>query len=340
MSSARRSAGHSAQWVLGIAGPTGSGKSALALQLAERMPVEIISVDSAQVYRGLDIGTAKPSKAEQQQVRHHLLDLCAPHEVYSAGRFRRDVLRLLAAITSRGRVPLLVGGTMLYWRALFYGIDALPAADPAERALIENQAADQGWPALHEELARLDTAAAARIHPNDAQRIQRALEIKRLSARAMLNQTATVPPPGLLVGPNEHSTADPLARYQFKVAALWPDDRARLNALLQLRLDQMFAEGLIEEVRWLLAQPQVAENCPAARLVGYRQLIHYCRGQETLEQARQRAEIATRQLAKRQLTWLRSGKALPAETTRLDAFSDSERATLLIDWAQSAGSAC
>jgi tRNA dimethylallyltransferase len=284
---------------IAILGPTGCGKSALAMRLAAELPVEIISVDSAQVYRGLDIGTAKPTLAERSAVPHHLIDIREPEQVYSAGEFRVDALRLVQEITARGRLPLLVGGTMLYFRALFQGIAALPTADAEVRAAIDVRARELGWPALHAELAERDPASAARIHANDAQRVQRALEVLALSGRSL----------------QEHWDRSPQASSfgDWQICVLQPERRELLHAALTARLAAMMAAGFAAEVRQLLDRGTLAEGSPALRLVGYRQMIHWCRGEEALEAATQKALFATRQLAKRQLTWLRSPGLLPAE---------------------------
>jgi tRNA dimethylallyltransferase len=297
---------------LAILGPTATGKSALAMELAARLPVEIISVDSAQVYRGLDIGTAKPSAQERQAVPHHLLDIRDPEEVYSAGEFRDDVLRLVHEITARGRIPVLVGGTMLYFRALFRGIADLPTADPQLRAGIDARAAREGWPALHAELAARDPAAAARIHPNDAQRIQRALELLALAGR-----------PLDALWEQEQS-------YSFErwtVCIMEPSDRQQLHGLIGQRLDAMVAAGFLDEVRRLVARPGMSVRAPAMRLVGYRQFAGYVAGKDSFEDALEKARAATRQLAKRQLTWLRGQNLLPgsARVIRTDPFDETSR---------------
>ena len=275
-----------------LTGPTGSGKSAWAMRLAAELPIEIISVDSAQVYRGLDIGSAKPTAAERSQVPHHLLDLRDPAERYSAGEFVADATLKLREIHARGRLPVLVGGTMLYLRALLRGIAPLPGASPELRARIDAEARERGWPALHADLQAVDARAAARIHPNDPQRIQRALEVYRLTGRGISEWQANTPAP--------------LAGVQWMRFALIPGDRAGLAQHLARRFDAMLAAGLVEEVRILYRRGDLHTELPAIRAVGYRQLWDYCAGSCDLASATQLAVTATAQLAKRQLTWLRS----------------------------------
>ena len=274
-----------------LMGPTASGKTAAAVELMQHLPVEIISVDSALVYRDMDIGTAKPDAATLAVAPHHLLDIIDPTEVYSAARFRADALALMADITARGRVPLLVGGTMLYFKALREGLSDLPQADAATRAQIEVEAAQQGWPALHAELAQLDPDTAARLQPTDAQRIQRALEVVRLSGQPMS---------ALLRGKR-----DAALPYQVQAFALIPPDRAVLHAAIAVRFDAMLAQGLVEEVRSLRDKYPLNADMPAMRCVGYRQVWSYLDGEYGWDEMRDRGIYATRQLAKRQLTWLR-----------------------------------
>jgi tRNA dimethylallyltransferase len=273
-----------------IMGPTCTGKTALALRLAERFPVEVVSVDSALVYRGMDIGTSKPSAAERAAVRHHLIDVCDPAEPYSAGRFRRDALECLEEIRARGRVPLLVGGTMLYFRALTHGLAPLPAADPAVRATIDADAREAGWPRLHARLAEVDPTAASRIRPNDAQRIQRALEVWRLTGRPISELQAQAEPASLA-----------LARF-----ALQPVTREVLYSRIDARFDAMMAAGLLDEVRRLRDRGDLRPELPSLRAVGYRQLWQHLEGGVALDHAVAGARQATRNLAKRQLTWLRA----------------------------------
>jgi tRNA dimethylallyltransferase len=275
-----------------IAGPTASGKSALAMTIAEHWPVEIVSVDSAQVYRGMDIGTAKPSTADRNAVPHHLIDIREPDAPYSAALFVGDARRVCAEIAARGKYALLVGGTMLYFKALIDGLDAMPAADAAIRGEIESQAAARGWPALHAELSRVDAVTAARLAPNDAQRIGRALEVWRASGRALSSF---------------HTQRKPAAAWPL--ISLEPDDRAWLHARIAERFDAMLAAGFIDEVQRLRARPGVHAELPAMRAVGYRQawqaLDAGLAGDALHSGVRERGIAATRQLAKRQLTWLR-----------------------------------
>jgi tRNA dimethylallyltransferase len=274
-----------------LTGPTGTGKSEFALRLAREFPLEIVSVDSAQVYRGLDIGSAKPDADTIARVPHHLLDLVDPAEGYSAGQFVRDAARAIEDIESRGKVPLLVGGTMLYLRALMGGIASLPEASATIRARIDAEAQSSGWPVLHARLAAVDAAAAARIHPNDAQRIQRALEVHEISGRP--------------ISELQVATRSPLDR-EFLVAALMPTDRMRLHDALAGRFEQMMAAGFLDEVRRLYERGDLTDTHPAIRAVGYRQLWSHLAGAYPLDTAGERAVAATRQLAKRQMTWLRS----------------------------------
>ena len=292
---------------IAIAGPTASGKTAAALALAAvlapRLPVEIISVDSALVYRGMDIGTAKPTRAEQAAVPHHLIDIRDPLQAYSAAEFVQDAERLIAEIRARGALPLLVGGTMLYFKALFDGIDDMPPADPAVRAQIEALAAEQGWPALHAELARVDPATAARLAPADSQRIQRALEVWHVSGRPI----------------SDFHTTKKRATSQDKTTAtalfsLEPAHRAWLHERIARRFDAMLAEGFVDEVRQLRARGDLHPDLPSMRCVGYRQACEALDAQAAagpgapldLAGLRERGLAATRQLAKRQITWLRS----------------------------------
>jgi tRNA dimethylallyltransferase len=275
-----------------LMGPTAAGKTDLAITLVERLPLEIISVDSALVYRGMDIGTAKPDAATLKRAPHRLIDICDPAEAYSAARFRADALRAMADITARGRVPLLVGGTMLYFRALLHGLAELPGATPRIRARLQAELARDGVAALHRRLAEVDPQAAARIHPNDPQRTLRALEVWEASGRSLSELHAA-------------QTAPPLPYRVFKL--VWaPTQRAVLWRRIAQRFDAMLAAGLVEEVQGLLARSGVTAEVPALRAVGYRQVAAYLRGEYDEGQLRERALAATRQLAKRQMTWLRA----------------------------------
>lgn len=278
--------------VLCLMGPTASGKSAIALAVADRFGLEIVSVDSALVYRGMDIGTAKPTPAERAQVPHHLLDLIDPSGSYSAAQFRADALAAIAAIRARGTEPLLVGGTMLYFKALREGLDTLPQADPVLRARLEREAAALGWPALHARLAEVDPATAERLPPTDAQRIQRALEIHALTGQPM----------SALLGGREARTAP----HRFLNLSLEPSDRAALHARIEARFDAMLAQGFLDEVRALRARGDLHPGLPSIRCVGYRQAWDYLEGRLHGAEMRGQAIAATRQLAKRQLTWLRA----------------------------------
>ena len=278
-----------------LTGPTGSGKSDCALQLVQllsrRLPVEIVSVDSAQVYRGMDIGTAKPDSATRARVPHHLLDIRDPAQSYSAGDFVRDARDAIAAIHARGALPLLVGGTMLYLQALREGLAKLPAASPEIRRQIDVLAAAHGWAAVHAELARVDRAAAARIAPQDAQRVQRALEVYRLT--------------GVPISEWQARTEGTREQYRWMRYALRPDSRENLHQRLQARFAAMLRAGLVDEMQGLYARADLTAQHTAMRAVGYRQLWPYCAGQVSLVEASAAAVAASAQLAKRQLTWLR-----------------------------------
>ena len=276
-----------------LMGPTASGKTGLALALAQRFPVEIISVDSALVYRGMDIGTAKPTAAEMASCPHHLIDIIDPTVSYSAAQFHADANRLIADICRRGRVPLLVGGTMLYFKALMEGLSDLPQADAATRAQLEEDAARLGWPAMHQRLAAIDAETAARLAPNDAQRIQRALEVYLLSGQPMSQLM--------------RQGRDDAASFATLRLALQPADRAWLHQRIALRFEQMLAQGFLDEVTQLRQQyPTLSLDLPSMRCVGYRQAWEYQDGLYDMAELSYRGIAATRQLAKRQLTWLRS----------------------------------
>jgi len=275
-----------------ILGPTASGKSAVALALAQVFPVEIVSVDSAQVYRHMDIGTAKPGAAERARVPHHLVDIVDPVEAYSAGRFREDALRLASEIHERGKTPVFAGGTMLYFRALSRGLASLPPAQPALRHEIEEEARRDGWPALHRELARVDAESAARIEPNDAQRIQRALEVYRHSGRTLTQWHAL-------------ETQSPPPFEALKIA-LEPSDRSALHRRIEARFHSMLEGGLVAELEGLRSRYELTAGMPSMRAVGYRQAWEVLEGARPLATLEARGAAATRQLAKRQLTWQRA----------------------------------
>ncbi|MDR1228261.1 MAG: tRNA (adenosine(37)-N6)-dimethylallyltransferase MiaA [Azoarcus sp.] len=274
-----------------LIGPTASGKTACALALARDLPIEIVSVDSALVYRGMDIGTAKPSATERARCPHHLIDIISPEERYSAARFCDDARRTMAEIGARGRLPLLTGGTMLYFKALREGLSALPRADAALRAGIDRRAGIEGWPALHAELARLDPEAAARLAPKDAQRIQRALEIVLATGKPLAEAQA-------------RREAMPLS-HRFITVALAPSARGELHARIARRFDKMLADGLVDELAALRRHYRLSSDAPSMRAVGYRQAWAYLDGALDAAGLREAGIAATRQLAKRQSTWLR-----------------------------------
>jgi tRNA dimethylallyltransferase len=300
-----------------LLGPTASGKTAAALALAAREPIEIVSVDSALVYRDMDIGTAKPSAAELASAPHHLIDIVDPADAYSAAEFQDDALRLIGEILARGRRPVLVGGTMLYYKALTSGLNDLPTADPALRAQLDAQARRDGWPALHARLAEVDPVTAARLPPNDSQRIQRALEIYLLSGQPMS---------ALLAAPRRERETG----YRFMPIALEPSDRAVLHERIARRFDAMLAQGLIEEVERLRARGDLHTSLPSMRCVGYRQVWEYLDGETDRVTMRDKGVFATRQLCKRQLTWLRS---IP-ERTVVDCCAADATAQVLAHVAQ------
>ena len=269
-------------------GPTASGKTALAISLRQQLPVELISVDSALIYRGMDIGTAKPSAEELALAPHRLLDIRDPAEAYSAAEFRRDALAEMADITRKG--PLLVGGTMLYFKALLEGLSPLPSADPEVRQRIEQMAAEKGWEALHRQLCEIDPVAGSRIHPNDPQRLSRALEVFFISGKTLTELTKT------------SGEALPYDVYQFAIA---PASRELIHQRIALRYDQMLASGFEAEARALFARGDLHTDMPSIRCVGYRQMWSYLSGEIDYDEMVYRGICATRQLAKRQMTWLR-----------------------------------
>ena len=301
-----------------LMGPTGAGKSNLALALAAELPVEIISVDSAMVFRGLDIGTAKPARAVRARTPHHLIDLLDPAESYSAGQFVRDAVAAMTEIRARGRAPLLVGGTMLYFHALLHGLADLPTADKELRRELDERAALEGWPALHAELARVDPRAAGRIEPGDAQRIQRALEVFHAT--------------GAPISELQAARAPSLEAASVLRLVVAPRDRKLLHARLERRLEGMLAQGFLAEVERLFQRRDLDVRRPAIRAVGYRQLWGYLAGEYPLGEARRRALVATRQLAKRQLTWLRQHRDAewydPLEASEIAHMSDRVRLLL------------
>ncbi len=275
-----------------LMGPTASGKTGAAIELVSKLPVEIISVDSALVYRDMNIGTAKPDAETLAKAPHHLIDIIDPTSAYSAANFRSDALRLMADITARGKIPLLVGGTMLYFKALQGGLSGLPEANPQVRAKIDAEAAQIGWPAMHKKLASIDTEAASRLMPNDMQRIQRALEVFEITGETMSSLFTK-------------QTAETLPYKVLKIALI-PSDRKVLHARIEARFDNMLKQGLVDEAKGLLAKyPQLTADSTSMRCVGYRQTLEHLRGDYDAAELRDRGVFATRQLAKRQLTWLR-----------------------------------
>lgn len=292
-------------------GPTASGKTDFAISLCKRFPCDVISVDSALVYRGMDIGTAKPDPETLARTPHRLIDIREPEESYSAGEFVRDAYREMDEIFAAGRIPLLVGGTMMYFRALTEGIAALPSADEAIRRTIDAEAAERGWPALHEELQLVDPQAAQRIKPKDRQRIQRALEVYRSSGQPLSDW--------------QRNSAPARGDIGYLKLGLNIEPRSLLHERIERRLDLMIAGGFVDEMRRLRERPGLLAGCPAMRSVGYRQFWQYLEGDYSLEEARDRALFATRQLAKRQITWLRSETKVlladPLEAGAIDAIS-------------------
>jgi len=279
-----------------LMGPTASGKTDLAVSLVERLPFEIVSVDSALVYRDMDIGTAKPDAETLARAPHRLIDIIDPAEAYSASRFREEALEAMAEITAAGRIPLLVGGTMLYYRALAQGLSRLPEADAATRASIEAEAEERGWQALHARLARVDPEAAARIHPNDPQRLSRALEVYALSGRPMSE-----------LWREGEQQALPYRLLKLVVA---PDERSVLHERIARRFRLMLEQGLVEEVEALFHRGDLGPELPSMRCVGYRQVWQYLAGELSYDEMSEKGIVATRQLAKRQFTWLRSEQGL------------------------------
>ncbi len=289
--------------ILCIVGPTGAGKTHLAMSLAEHaqsigLTVELISMDSALVYRGLDIGSAKPSKEEQAAVIHHLIDILEPTEVYSAARFAKDAKQLCEDIQGRGNIPVVVGGTMLYWRAWAHGLSSLPPANTDIRARLDEEGKSLGWPAMHTKLAQIDPETAARLKPNDSQRVQRALEVFEITGKPMSALLAE--------SPSEDGREGSVIPPWINLVSLEPSDRKRLHLNLEKRFDEMLVGGLLEEVKTLKANVALHADLPAIRSVGYRQVWEYLDGQTDWEEMRYKSLAATRQLGKRQLTWLRA----------------------------------
>ena len=292
-----------------LMGPTASGKTALAMEIARTIPAEIVSVDSAQVYKGMDIGTAKPSAAERAEVPHHLIDIIAPDQAYSAARFRENAALAIRDIAARGRLPMLVGGTMLYFKALREGLSDLPEADAEVRAQIDAEASQRGWPAMHAELAAVDAATAMRLKPGDAQRVQRALEVFRLTGKPISSFTG--------------DRAKPL--WRTLGIALVPSERAPLHRRIEQRFEAMLAAGLVEEVAELRSRYALNPQLPSMRCVGYRQAWEFLEGRLERSALRDQGVYATRQLAKRQLTWIRS----TPEVRVLDCFDPALTAKAL-----------
>ncbi|USD65070.1 tRNA (adenosine(37)-N6)-dimethylallyltransferase MiaA [Vibrio sp. SCSIO 43136] len=295
-----------------LMGPTASGKTDLAIRLRQKYPVEIISVDSALIYKDMDIGTAKPDADELALAPHRLIDILDPSEAYSAADFRRDALLAMDEITSQGKIPLLVGGTMLYYKALLQGLSPLPAADPKIRQEIEQEALTKGWAMMHDQLKAIDPVSAQRIHPNDPQRLSRALEVFRISGKTLTELT--------------EDKGEPIP-YRVKQFAIAPKERAELHRRIELRFDKMIDAGFEEEVKALYARDDLHPDLPSIRCVGYRQMWDYLDGNCTLDEAIYRGICATRQLAKRQITWLRSWDDL----TWLDSENVEQSVQLMSD---------
>ncbi|GAB2652673.1 tRNA (adenosine(37)-N6)-dimethylallyltransferase MiaA [Vibrio panuliri] len=304
-----------------LMGPTASGKTDLAIRLRQKYPVEIISVDSALIYKGMDIGTAKPDSDELAVAPHRLIDILDPSESYSAADFRRDALAEMNEIVSQGKIPLLVGGTMLYYKALLEGLSPLPAADPEIRQQIEQEASTLGWQALHDQLREIDPVSAQRIHPNDPQRLSRALEVYRISGKTLTELTQT------------KGETLPFNVKQFAIA---PKERAELHRRIELRFEKMIDAGFEQEMRSLYAREDLHPDLPSIRCVGYRQMWDYLDGKCSQEEAIFRGICATRQLAKRQITWLRSWDNL----TWLDSENIEQALETVSNAVASSGSSC
>lgn len=296
-----------------LMGPTASGKTDLAIALRQHLPVEVISVDSALIYKGMDIGTAKPNATELAQAPHRLIDIRDPAESYSVANFREDALREMADISAQGKIPLLVGGTMLYYKGLLDGLSPLPSADSAVRAELEARAAQHGWAVLHQELLRIDPVAGARINPNDSQRINRALEVFYLSGKTMTELTA------------QQGETLPYDLLQFAIA---PQDRAVLHQRIELRFQKMMDLGFLAEVEALFQRGDLHAALPSVRCVGYRQMWEHLCGEISLDEAVFKGICATRQLAKRQITWLRGWES---EISWLDTLNPQASLTKMIE---------
>lgn len=296
-----------------LMGPTASGKTDLAIALRKKLPVEVISVDSALIYKGMDIGTAKPSKAEQAAAPHRLIDILDPAESYSVANFREDALREMQNITAEGKIPLLVGGTMLYYKGLLDGLSPLPSSEPKIRSEIEAKAAQFGWNTLHQTLQQIDPTSAARINPNDSQRISRALEVFYISGKTMTELTA------------QQGDALPYEILQF---AVMPQERAVLHQRIEQRFEKMITAGFEEEVKQLYARGDLHADLPSIRCVGYRQMWEYLDGEISLDEAIFKGICATRQLAKRQITWLRGWSS---ELEWLDSLEPEYSITKMIE---------
>lgn len=301
------------QRVICLTGPTAAGKSAATHAIAKNWPIEIIVMDSATIYRGMDIGTAKPSHQEQAAITHHLLDIRDPRESYSAAAFANDASVLIKQITERGHYPLLCGGTLLYYKALREGLNDLPTSQPDIRAQLDHEAAHSGWPAMHALLAQVDPVTAQRLAPNDSQRIQRALEVYRISGRTLSSWIS------------ETKQKNDANQYDYLTISLEPSDRSALHARIATRYQDMIQEGLVAEVEALYQRGDLTASLPSIRCVGYRQLWEYLEGNCSLEEAIEKAIVATRQLAKRQLTWLRSDR----ERTVIDCLDKDRVASVM-----------
>ena len=299
-------------------GPTAAGKTALVMDLAEHYDADVISVDSALVYRGMDIGTAKPTLQERARVPHRLVDICEPHEVYSAGAFCRDAAAIIQDSNSAGRLPMLAGGTMLYFQALQQGLAELPTADPELRAELDRRAQQQGWEVLHAELQQLDPITAQRLRPTDAQRIQRALEVCLLSGERLSDL---------------QQQTQPALDAEYLNIGLLPADRGVLHERIERRLQAMLHDGFVDEVRAIASLPEVTADSPALRTVGYRQFLAHVRGEISLQEAYDKALVATRRLAKRQMTWLRSWPDLHV-TDSLNSACREQVEKLIRGWLQ------